>query len=282
MKKEEKDLITKDLKQYVESKGSQTKAATSLGVSSATISQILNDKTKLVADEMWRRIKAAMNTNPAEWKIVETTDYKIMQSIMSDAQEQSLVMAVTGSAGSGKSLATKVYRGENKNVLLIRCAEHWNRKYFLSNLLKSMGHDHSGLTVAMMMEQVIERLHAMDKPLIIMDEADKLTDQVLYFFITIYNDLEDHCGILMCATNHLEKRIRKGLNINKKGYNEIYSRIGRKFITLNGVSSSDVYQLCIANGIEDKSLIKDIYKDSQYDFRRVKRRIVAAKLKANN
>ena len=145
-----------------------------------------------------------------------------------------------------------------------------------------MGHDHSGLTVAMMMEQVIERLHAMDKPLIIMDEADKLSDQVLYFFITIYNDLEDHCGILMCATNHLEKRIRKGLNINKKGYNEIYSRIGRKFITLNGVSSSDVYQLCIANGIEDKSLIKDIYKDSQYDFRRVKRRIVAAKLKANN
>jgi len=76
MKKEEKDLITKDLKQYVESKGSQNKAATSLGVSSATISQILNDKTKLVADEMWRRIKAAMNTNPTEWKIVETTDYK--------------------------------------------------------------------------------------------------------------------------------------------------------------------------------------------------------------
>ena len=43
----------------------------------------------------------------------------------------------------------------------------------------------------------------------VLDEADKLSDQVLYFFISLYNKLEDRVGIILCATDYLEKRIKK-------------------------------------------------------------------------
>ena len=86
-----------------------------------------------------------------------------------------------------------------------------------------------------------------------MDEADKLSDQVLYFFITLYNQLEDHCGIVLLATDYLEKKIRKGLRLNRKGYKEIYSRIGRRFIPLRAVNLTDITGVCIANGITDKN-----------------------------
>lgn len=141
-----------------------------------------------------------------------------------------------------------------------------------------MGGNSSGYTVGEMMDEIIKRLKTMENPLIIMDEADKLSDQVLYFFITLYNSLEDSCGIILCATDHLEKRIKKGLRLNKKGYQEIYSRIGRKFIELRGLGSRDIAMVCQANGITDKQQIKDVIEDSEYDLRRVKRKIHALKL----
>ena len=66
------------------------------------------------------------------------------------------------------------------------------------------------------------------------------------------------CGIILLATDHLEKRVKKGLRLNKKGYEEIHSRIGRKFIKLNGANINDITEICIANGVEDKAIIKDI------------------------
>ena len=140
-----------------------------------------------------------------------------------------------------------------------------------------MGRDYSGYTVNEMMGEVVRALKTQQHPLIIMDEADKLSDQVLYFFITLYNQLEDHCAIVLCATDHLAKRIKRGLKLNKKGYKEIYSRIGRKFIELEGLNTSDITSVCVANGITDKVRIREVIEDSEYDLRRVKRKIQGLK-----
>lgn len=91
-----------------------------------------------------------------------------------------------------------------------------------------------------MMAEAVRTLKIQDRPLLILDEADKLSDSVLYFFITLYNHLEDECGIVLCATNHLEKRIVRGIKLNRKGYSEIWSRLGRKCVPLKGVSAADV------------------------------------------
>ena len=57
MKTSEKQVIAKKLASYCEMKGSQNKAAATLeGVSSATISQILNGNWELISDEMGRSI----------------------------------------------------------------------------------------------------------------------------------------------------------------------------------------------------------------------------------
>jgi len=273
-----KQSIKKALKTYVERYESQNKAANSLkGVSAGTVSQVLNNNWELIKAEMWRNIASQIDWAKEEWKVVETTDFKIFNHLLSDAQENSNVFAVTGEAGTGKSCITKLYVKNNKNAYLIQCNEFWNRKYFLAELLTAMGRDYSGLTVAEMMMEAISVLKKKDAPLIILDEADKLSDQVLYFFITLYNQLEDHCGIVLCATDHLSKRIRKGLKLNKKGYKEIYSRIGRKFIELRGVDYSDVVQICVSNGVEDKKAIREIFNDCDGDLRRVKRKIHAYK-----
>ena len=84
----------------------------------------------------------------------------------------------------------------------------------------------------------------------------------------------------MCATDQLKKRIMRGLKLNKKGYKEIFSRIGRKFIELKGVGHTDITAVCIANGITDRGQIRDIIDDCGYDLRRVKRKVHAIKMAA--
>lgn len=276
-----KQQISERAQEYVERFGSQNKAANSLkGVSPATLSQVLNNNWELVSDEMWRNIGAQVGWSENEWVAVETRDFKVLTSILSDAQLHSNVFAVTAEAGTGKSFTLKTYAHNNKRAYLLQCAEYWNRKMFMQELLTAMGRDYSGFTVAEMMAEVVRGLKVQDKPIILLDEADKLSDQVLYFFITLYNMLEDHCGIVLCATDHLSKRIKRGLKLNKKGYKEIYSRIARKFIELQGAGSGDITQICLANGVTGKNEIKAIIEDSENDLRRVRRKIHAQRQKS--
>lgn len=271
-----KQQIANALRGYCERYDSQAKAANSMkNVSSATISQMLNGKWELIKDEMWRNVAAQICYKDEKWNAVATRDFTTLMRILSDVQENALVMAVTGEAGSGKTFALRQYTNSNKQVYMLCCNEYWNRKAFLNELLQAMGRDAAGLGVNEMMMEAVRHLKMQESPMLILDEADKLSDKVLYFFISLYNALEGECGLLMVATSHLELRIRKGVKANKKGYNEIWSRIGRKCVTLKGVSAADIIAVCEANGVTDRRDIDLVINDSESDLRRVRRKVHA-------
>ena len=270
---EEKEMIRVRLGEYCEMKGSQKRAATSLvGVSPATVTQIVTGKWELINEKMWRSVAAQIGVKQTRWNIVETRNYKALSDIFSDAQENALVLAVCGEAGTGKSLTAAHYGAENPNVYVLACSEYWNRKTFLRELLRVMGKNPAGDTVGDMVDDVVMELKRRENPLIILDEADKLSDQVMFFFITFYNKLEDYCGIVLMATDYLEKKVRRGLRLNKKGYKEIYSRIGRRFVAMPGLSATDISDVCRANGVEGLREIDTVKKDCEGDLRRVKRK----------
>ena len=261
------------LGEYCEMKGSQKRAATSLvGVSPATVTQIVTGKWELINEKMWRSIAAQIGVKQTRWNIVETRNYRALSDIFADAQENALVLAVCGEAGTGKSLTAAHYGAENPNVYVLACSEYWNRKTFLRELLRVMGKNPAGDTVGDMVDDVVMELKRRENPLIILDEADKLSDQVMFFFITFYNKLEDYCGIVLMATDYLEKKVRRGLRLNKKGYKEIYSRIGRRFVAMPGLSETDISDVCRANGVEGLREIETVKKDCEGDLRRVKRK----------
>ena len=280
MENREKQQIKEALGRFIEVKGSQNKAGNALkGISAATLSQIMNCNWELISDEMWRSLSAQLNVKNKNWNIVETTNYKDLRAFFADAQDNSLVMAITGDAGCGKTVTARQYQEDNSNVFMLCCNEFWNRKLFMQELLREMGKNPAGDTVGDMMADIVSTLKRLDCPLIIMDEADKLSDQVFYFFITLYNQLEDHCGIILMATDYLEKKVAKGLRLNKKGYKEIFSRFGRRFIHLDPTSDEDIIEVCIANGITEKDDIKEVVDESDADLRRVRRKVFAINAK---
>jgi DNA transposition AAA+ family ATPase len=243
-----------------------------------TITAVLRGQWEVVPDSSWRKLAAALGINEELIDVAEISTSRKLNAIYHDAQMHSLVHGVIVPAGKGKTHKAKQYAATHSNVFVISCNEYFIRKSFLARVLLQMGYDTTGAQVHEMMDKILQAIRECDCPLLILDEADKLNDQVLSFFITLYNQLEGQCGIILQATDHLKLRIQRGIRLNRKGYNEIYSRLGRKFMEVHTSKEEyqqDVAMLCNAYGITDEISIATMVNSSEGDLRRVKKLIHA-------
>jgi len=279
MKKEVAELLCR----YVGNFASQKKAVSSLrNVSESTVIQIRKGNWDNISDEMWRAVgKQVGFSAKGQWTFVPSVKNCItLAQFFEDAKKYGNTYAIAGASGSGKTAAAKWYEGQTENVAHVECAEFWRKKDFLQHILMKFGKENAGGSVPEMMAELTDMLLKMEDPLLIIDEVDKLSDSVLFFFITIYNQLHGKCGIVMMSTDYMVKRIEKGRRMNKRGYAEIFSRIGRKFIGLPGVKGEEVQAICRCNGITNEMQITEVYNECEGDMRRVERMVHKLKLKS--
>jgi hypothetical protein len=281
----EKESIREKLRAYVEKYNSQNKAAASLkGTSAGTVSTILSGgQDDRISESMWRKIAAQVGglTAPGdEWQVAETYAFKEMTSVMEDCQLYKNVTWVTGEAGSGKSTTARSYEASHREVFYMLCAEDMHRADFVREIARTIGLSSDGVTIRDLWELILEEVIQMEAPLLIFDEADKLSEAVFHYFISMYNKIEDRAGIVFLSTDTIKRRIQMGLRYGRPGYKEFFSRIGRKYFDVAAADKNDIAAVCMANGVTDKALIMDIIEDAAKhanDFRRVKKFIHVVK-----
>lgn len=271
----EKNAISERLRAYVAKYPSQTKAAGSLkGVSVGTVSNILNGRFENISDEMFRNVASQVGgMGTPGWQIVETVAYQEITEVLSDAQRWRSVRWVTGEAGCGKSTTARVYLQDHKEVFYILCSEDMKKGDFVREIARTVGIRTEGCNIREVWGLILDDIIRMDAPLLVFDEADKLTEPVFHYFISLYNKLEEKCGVVFLSTDYIVKRISNGLKYQKPGYKEFFSRIGRKFFTLEPTDRNDVYIICTANGLTSRQDIDVVMKEAatcDYDLRRVK------------
>lgn len=279
---EEKQAIRAQLQAYVSKYPSQNKAVNSLtGTSAGTVNAVLNGKFDNISDEMLLRIRSQVApAGTSDWTLCETTAFRELTLLLEDAQHNQNVSWVVGSAGLGKTTAARAYAATHENVFHICCSEDMQRGDFIRELARVIGIRSNKESLRERLQIVTDSLKTLDRPLLIFDEGDKLMDSVFYYFISIYNALEGHCGILFLSTEYIKRRMENGLTYNKKGYDEIYSRVCRRFIDLTPASAHEVAALCRANGLDDERAIAEVVKDAstcKYDLRRVKKAVHRSK-----
>lgn len=258
----------------IETKGlSQNRYANQAGVAPSTITALKKREWSKFSPEMIQKFAIACGYDLTEWRIAETANLKIVMAICERAQRLSISTAVTDIRGRGKTEGFEQYTNSKERVFHLKCAGHWTNKLFMEKLLQELGVEGSELSTSMKCELAIEELAKINKPLLIIDEADKLRDSSLLFFIELYNRLDGYCGIIIAGQPALFHRIDKGCKRNKKGMNEIHSRVGRRYVHLKSISLPDVKAICQINGIFEDAHINQIFNDCEDDFRRVKRAV---------
>lgn len=281
---QKKQEIAEMLDKYCDRYGSRNSASMSLkNVSASTISSVLNGKWENIADAMWKSIRDQVGGTTRDWELVSTPTLEDIHFVLQNAQEDRNTIWLTAPAGSGKTATAQLYREQNRNVIYVLCDEDMKKSSFAIELARAAGmRINTQRSARDKIMQVIDWIGEMEDPLIIFDEGDKLTDNILYYFITFYNRLSDKAGIVFLSTNYMQKRMDNGLIRNHKGYQELSSRIGRKFYEAEVPSANDVSAICRANGIDDDKLIASVVKDASgcdFDLRRVERKVKALRKK---
>lgn len=279
----DKDIIRDNLRAYVAKYPSQNKAVGSLkNTSVGTVSNIMNGKYENISDEMFRNIASQVGSRTKEtgWQIVETSAYQEIRYALDDVQHWRNVTWVVGEAGCGKTTTARLYTEEHKEVFYILCSEDMKKGDFVREIAQKVGIKTDGHNIREIWSLILDDVIQMDAPLLIFDEADKLTEPVFHYFISMYNKLEDKSGIVFMSTDYIKKRISLGLRHQKPGYKEFFSRMGRKYFELEETTVNDVYSICMANGVQDKKKIEEVIRDAEscdFDLRRVKKAIHRAK-----
>lgn len=272
---EQKEQVRSALIAYCDNFPTRNRAAESLqNVSSATVSQLCNGKYELISDDMFTRIAVQIGFSFDSWQLHEGKTFREITYAFTDAQAYKNVTWVVGDAGCGKTTAAIEYRRTHRNVFYILCSEDMRRSDFVREIAKQVGAPTDSSNLRDMLENAISMIAFLNSPLLIFDEGDKLTDSVFNYFISIYNRLEGHSGIVFLSTDYIKRRMEAGLRYNKKGYKEINSRIGRRFFDVSPTDQNDIYAICQANSLTDRTDIDQVLQDakrSDNDLRRVKR-----------
>jgi len=282
---QDKQQIRTDLKGYCDQAGSIDKAANSLvNVSGTSIRNVLNPDFPNISDELWRTIRAQISgPDREEWEIVETPVFNDIYGCIEYAQEYREVTWIIGGAGSGKTTAAREYKKRHKDVIYVLCDEDMYKRDFVLELGRAMGIKvNTQRRVRDSLLQMVNEILEMENPLIILDEADKLPDPVLHYFITLYNRLDGKAGIILLSTSYMKKRLENGLLYDKRGFQEINSRLGHRFYTALSNTANEVHSICQANGVRDSRVISEIIKDVErcgFDIRRAKKKIKAMRVK---
>ena len=286
----EKDKISDALKERMESKKlSQAMVSASInGCSPATVNGIVNkkwkDDDKLVSEKMFHKIAAWLGLEKTKTWVVTESDKNLKKVglICSFAKEDSHSKMIVAPPGHGKSQGLRLFSERHPDVFYIECGDFWTKKTFLEKLKTTMGLPQSLSTVPEMVEEVLQKLNTMDKPLIIIDEMDKLSTKVFPMFNYLYNNTLDRCGFVLAGAPYLRLKVEKGLLRNYQSYKELFSRVGGGFLNLNTPSPESIEAICIANGLTDSTKITQVINFANGDYRRVKSKVELLKLNKSN
>jgi len=134
------------------------------------------------------------------------------------------------------------------------------RKDFLRGIQRSMGLDVGG-TVADMCYAITDALKRKDNPLLIIDDAGKLTDANYRLLQVIYDETEHHAGLVLSGTEYLKQYIDQMASKNKMGFRELRRRIAY-WLPLEPASFRVIAAICHDHGITDEDAIRYISRNA--------------------
>lgn len=306
-----RNAIIKHVELWKTKLGSISAVARKCNINVGALSTILNGKYGANESAMLQKIARALDYRENNWNIVRKIhNYRTLETVFNDAKKESMWFCVSNKGGSGKTGTFEdLFNLDQTGTVTFIQAEEWSARQFLMKLVEKTAGEKAleggYKTIAQLTDIVAGYFNDMslERPILKIDEADKLRPAAKRTLIPLYNRTEDRLGVILSGTENLEKEMKQGVRLRKKGYDELESRFGRTYITLRGASQKEVFEICTANGLTNEDVhmrvwgelekcakqttvktatgTKDIMVEYAEDFRKIKRLIKRELLNQN-
>ena len=231
---------------------SKVKLAKRIGVSNAVLTYVDQEQFENVSEEMLLKIVNALKTDGSgKYKLIVTENYSTVQDLCSDAAQRHLMLGLIGYTGAGKTTALKQYYWSTPNTYYVECESVMNRKQFFASILKEMGVNFTG-SVYDMVHRIIDEFNTKENPLLIIDEAGKLTHTLILHLHDLCNATSHNLGIVLSGCEYFKTNLEKAGEKNRQGIPEFYSRV-TDWVILSKPSRREVEAILEANGAADQA-----------------------------
>ena len=260
-----KEALQQEVKELIENhlevkQISQNQFAEMIGISAATMTNVLKERWEKINSSMLNKIRNYFNTQ--EWVIIETENFLKIKETCNSSRLYKRMQVIVGYAGAGKTCALHKYYATNKNTYLVTCSRSVRNKQFLSQILRSLGISYLATDYEMTM-RIIEELNKKDNPLLIIDEASKLSPNSIMCIQDIWDGIENNAGIVLAGVEYLLNNIKKGAEKKRMGMTEFHSRVFH-WHELAEPKKEDVISLCKYNGLTNQKDIQRITRLSNF------------------
>lgn len=239
--------LKKAINEYCQKKGiSKNELSVQIGINSAYLSKIENEKFDDITEKMLNRIWSAIESRMTQ-TLYTTKDLQDVFYQCDFTRENRLMTGLIADTGFGKTSSLRAYSMQ-KNVFFVTVDKTMNAKRLLRAILKEMKIAFDGNTHDIMLK-ISEELNRLESPLLIIDEAGKLNHAMILYLHDLREYTRTNCGIILSGMPYFKSNLQKFADKQKEGYSEFYRRIN-VWHKLNGLSRAETSQVCQAEGVE--------------------------------
>lgn len=243
----EKSEIKAAINVYCQNNGiSKNELATQLDISSSTLSNIETEKWENINQSMWLKIWNKVG-RVSEVKVFQTKDFKAVFDLCAFARANSLMCGLLADTGMGKTTALVQY-SQRKNTFYVSYDKTMKPRQFFAALLKEMGISFDG-NINVMVNRIADELITLDAPLIIIDEAGKITHTMILYLQVLKDKTHMACGYVLAGMPYFKSNLVKYANKQKEGYAEFLRRVNL-WQTLEGLTRDEIKFICKEHSIE--------------------------------
>ena len=257
----QKNEIQKAVQDFITAKKlSKNDLAKKLGISPATLSLLETGKWDSLSSEML--IKIWTYVKPSSWQLIPTANFNSVFSCCEDARKRHRLVAVIGSEGLGKTKALEYYYRTHPNTYYVLYSEFDSIRDFIGLICKEMSIQYLGKP-GEMIRLIADELNSKARPLLIIDEADKMNNKAFMLIHVLRNATMENAGIVLAGVEFLKENLEKQVLRKKRGMAEFYSRIA-SWQPLQRPTRQEIKEICLQNGLADMDIIKSFYQVPHY------------------
>ncbi len=249
MTKVNKNLeLKKAINEYCQKKGiSKNELSVEIGINSAYLSKIENEKFDEITDEVLTKIRSAIRLRSVS-EVYQTADLVSVFNQCETTRKNRLMTGLLADTGMGKTTSLRAY-SMRENVYMVTVDKTMNAKRLFLAILKTMGIPFDG-NIHDVMLRIAEELNRIESPLLIIDEAGKLNHVMMLYLHDLREYTRANCGILLAGMPYFRKNLQKFSDKQKEGCAEFMRRINL-WHELKGLSRKETEVICRDNGIAD-------------------------------
>jgi DNA transposition AAA+ family ATPase len=274
----EKSEIRAAVNRYCQERGlSKADLATRLGISGATLSKIENEKWESIDEKMWLKIWQEVGQPTQAAPVLETANLATVCQMCDQARASKLMVGLLGDTGLGKTTALEYY-ARRPRVYYVAYDKTMRPKHFFAALLQEMGVAFSG-PVHEMVSRAADELNGKGSPLLIIDEAGKLTHQMYLFLHVLRERTKRNCGIVLAGMPYFRANLLKDVNRQKEGAAEFFRRVN-VWQELARPTRAEIKAVCGAYGVTEPEAVREMQRHQ--DFGNLTNALLLARLETEN